>query len=71
MSNVLEFVKIRRGDEAFWSVVVKKTTRGMKLRCDNQTVDPQSPKYGEEFLVSYDEEIIDRRYGQPKLRVVR
>jgi len=56
-----EFVKISRGAEAFWCQVVRKSDDGsMRLRCDNDTIDPASPRYDEMFDVDDDEFIIDR-----------
>lgn len=53
------FVKVSRGAERFWSVILAETDDALTVRCDNQTEDPKAPRYGEVFTVTPDE-ILDR-----------
>lgn len=70
-NHVIDFVKVRRGGERFWAQVLNRSTAGIKARCDSPTADPLAPRYGEEFDILPDEEIIETLRAAPSLRVVR
>lgn len=66
-----QMVKIMRGGERFWCEVLSTDTDGMEVRCDNLTIDPSSPRYGEVFRISNDEHIFDRWAATSTLQVIQ
>jgi hypothetical protein len=68
--HVRKMVKIMRGGERFWCEVLDSSESGMTLRCDNDTIDPKSPKYNEIFEIGPDEVIFDHSFIQSTLSVI-
>lgn len=58
-NNVIEFLKIRRGGERFWVRVVGRDGQRKTVRVDSETTDPRAPRFGTEFELPEDEEILD------------
>lgn len=69
-NNVIEFLKIRRGGERFWVRVVGRDGHCKRVCVDSETTDPRAPRFGTEFELPEDEEILDSMRAAPKLRTV-
>lgn len=68
--NIIECLKIRRGAERFWVRVVGWEEGQKRVRVDSDTSDPLAPRFGDEFVLSEDEEILDFMRGAPRLHAV-